>query len=183
MDNQSSTKGEYESNSRVDHWEKVYDTRPVESTSWFQVIPDVSLRLIDRALPTRDSAIIDVGGGASTLVDHLVRAGFRDVSVLDVSATALRIAQERLEDPVLGIHWIEDDDATGAVAEVYSAWLARNPGRDGMPEIYKCFSHRPDFLQHIIDFAEGVHFCDGHLTRRIKEMIATYVSALNACRY
>lgn len=81
------------------------------------------------------------------------------------------------------IHWVEDEDATGEVAAVYAAWKSLNPGRPRMPDILKCFSARPDFLRQVIDFSYNVHFRDGHLTRRIKEMIATYVSGLNACRY
>ena len=79
------------------------------------------------------------------------------------------------------ISWVEDEQATGDVAAVYARWKQANPDRDAMPEILKCFSHRPDFLSHVIDASYGVHFTDGHLTRRVKEMIATLVSGLNAC--
>ncbi len=80
------------------------------------------------------------------------------------------------------IAWVEDEQAAGEVAAVYAAWKAANNGRR-MPGILKCFSARPDFLQQVIEFSNGVHFSDGHLPRRQKEMIATYVSGLNACRY
>lgn len=81
------------------------------------------------------------------------------------------------------INWIEDDDADGAVADVYDSWKALNPDRPSMPEILKCFSLRPDFLQQVMEFSTTIHFTDGHLTRRHKELIATYVSALNQCPY
>ena len=81
------------------------------------------------------------------------------------------------------IGWVEDEQASGLVAEVYAAWKAANPGRERMPDILKCFSARPDFLRQVIDFSYSLHFRDGHLTRRVKEMIATYVSALNRCPY
>lgn len=81
------------------------------------------------------------------------------------------------------IKWIEDDDATGEVAAIYDAWKKANPHRDKMPEILKCFSLRPDFMKQIMEASYGVHFCDGHLTRRQKEMIATLVSGLNKCPY
>ena len=81
------------------------------------------------------------------------------------------------------IQWIDDDEATGDVADVYAACKAANPQRDRIPEILKCFSLRPDFLKAVVDFSYPLHFQDGHLTRRIKEMIATYVSALNQCPY
>jgi Carboxymuconolactone decarboxylase family len=81
------------------------------------------------------------------------------------------------------IKWVEDNEATGEVADVYSAWSAANPQRQEIPEILKCFSLRPDFLKSVVDFTYPLHFQDGHLTRRVKEMIATFVSALNQCLY
>ena len=81
------------------------------------------------------------------------------------------------------IGWVEDEEATGLVAEVYAAWKAANPGRPRMPDILKCFSLRPDFLKQVMEFSWGVHFSDGHLNCRTKEMIATYVSGLNQCPY
>jgi len=83
---------------------------------------------------------------------------------------------------VARIQWIEDEDATGELGDTYAAWKAANPGRQ-MPEILKCFSLRPDFLKSLIEFSYPLHFTDGFLTRRQKEMIATYVSALNQCPY
>ena len=81
------------------------------------------------------------------------------------------------------IEWVEDGDATGRTAEIYSSWRARNPGRQGIPDILKCFSPRPDVLETVMRFSDELHFSTGHLDRRVKEMLATYVSALNACRY
>ena len=81
------------------------------------------------------------------------------------------------------INWIDDEQAVGEVAEIYSAWKSANPERDRMPDILKCFSLRPDFLRSLIGFTYPLQFSDGHLTRRQKEMIATYVSALNQCLY
>jgi hypothetical protein len=76
----------------------------------------------------------------------------------------------------------EDTEATGTTAEVY-AWWKQNTGRQLMPGILKCFSARPDFLRQVIEFSDNIHFSEGHLSRRHKEMIATYVSALNHCPY
>jgi len=81
------------------------------------------------------------------------------------------------------IRWVEESGATGDVAAAYAEWLARNPGRPGVPGILKCFSLRPDFFRDVDGLSQRVHFADGHLTRRLKEMIATYVSALNQCPY
>ena len=81
------------------------------------------------------------------------------------------------------IAWIEDEAATGEVAQIYAQWKHDHPGRPRMPGIMKCFSQRPDFLRDVISFSYRLHFADGHLDRRTKEMIATYVSGLNRCPY
>jgi alkylhydroperoxidase family enzyme len=77
---------------------------------------------------------------------------------------------------------VEDADATGEVAKVYDEWRAHS-GRRQMPGILKCFSHRPDFLREVMSFSNTVHFSEGHLTRRVKEAIASWVSRLNHCPY
>jgi alkylhydroperoxidase family enzyme len=81
------------------------------------------------------------------------------------------------------IHWVEDDEASGELADIYQASLKTRSDRPQMPGILKCFSQRPDFLRRVIEFSNELHFSDGHLDRRTKEMIATLVSALNQCPY
>jgi hypothetical protein len=80
------------------------------------------------------------------------------------------------------IGWVNEQEATGELAELYQAYLERT-GRPRVAGILKCFSPRPDFLKDVIQFSDHIHFSDGHLTRRTKEMIATYVSGLNRCPY
>jgi len=80
------------------------------------------------------------------------------------------------------IKLIEDQDATGDVAAVYAEWRAKS-GRQLMPGILKCFSHRPDFLREVMRFSDTVHFSNGHLDRKTKEAIASWVSYLNRCPY
>jgi hypothetical protein len=80
------------------------------------------------------------------------------------------------------IKLIEDVDASGDVAKVYDEWRAKS-GRQEMPGILKCFSHRPDFLRDVMKFGDTVHFSHGHLTRQTKEAIASWVSYLNRCPY
>jgi hypothetical protein len=82
----------------------------------------------------------------------------------------------------LKINVKEDAYATGDIAEVYDWWKAKT-GRQLLPGILKCFSARPDFLRQVIEFSDNVHFSPGHLSQRHKEMIATYVSAVNHCPY
>ena len=75
-----------------------------------------------------------------------------------------------------------DAEATGEVAAAYDFWRAGS-GRTQVPGIIKCFGARPDFLRQVVEFSNKVHFSEGHLTRRHKEMIASYVSFLNRCPY
>ncbi len=81
------------------------------------------------------------------------------------------------------IQWIEEQDAHGDVAKGYDFYFQKRPDRTKVAEIIKCFSHRPDFMQQVMDFSWQVHFCDGHLPERVKEMIATLVSGQNRCPY
>ena len=81
------------------------------------------------------------------------------------------------------IRWVEESDAEGEAARAYDDWKLANPGRPAVPDILKCFSLRPDFFRDVVAFSDRLQFADGHLTRRQKEMISTYVSALNCCRY
>jgi hypothetical protein len=76
----------------------------------------------------------------------------------------------------------EDAEAKGDTAAAYDYWRAGS-GRTQVPGIIKCFGARPDFLKQVVDFSNTVHFSQGHLTRRHKEMIASYVSFLNRCPY
>src|SRR6266852_4161893 len=77
---------------------------------------------------------------------------------------------------------IEDAQATGDVAAAYDYWRAGS-GRKQVPGIIKCFGARPDFLRQVLQFSNTVHFSEGHLSRRQKEMIASHVSYLNRCPY
>jgi uncharacterized peroxidase-related enzyme len=81
------------------------------------------------------------------------------------------------------IQWIEEQDAEGEVAEGYDFYYQKRPNRNKVADIIKCFSHRPDFMKQVMDFSWQVHFCDGHLPERVKEMIATLVSGQNRCPY
>jgi uncharacterized peroxidase-related enzyme len=81
------------------------------------------------------------------------------------------------------IHWINEDQAQGPLAGEYARYFQRRPDRTQVAPILKCFSHRPDFLKHVMDFSWELHFSDGHLTERVKEMIATLVSGQNRCGY
>jgi SAM-dependent methyltransferase len=90
-----------------DHWENVYSTKASDEVSWFQEHAELSLQLIrDAALPT-SASIIDVGGGASTLVDDLLDKGHEHLTVLDLSGAALATAKTRLGPRASSVQWLE----------------------------------------------------------------------------
>lgn len=79
------------------HWDDVYRRKRPDEVSWYRPHLEVSLGLIEKAAPRRDESIIDVGAGESTLVDDLMRLGYRNVTALDISSTALEVTKARLD--------------------------------------------------------------------------------------
>lgn len=94
------------------HWENVYETKSAHEVSWYRPRLDVSLQLIDSVLTDPGSAIIDIGGGESTLVDDLIRSGRSDVTVLDISQAALDATKARLGTSADSVSWIAVDITT-----------------------------------------------------------------------
>lgn len=92
-----------------EHWEQVYSTKSAESVSWFQEHAEHSLRLIQGTGLDTSAAIVDVGGGASTLVDDLLAQNYSSITVLDLSAAALTTARQRLGTCAAKVMWIEGD--------------------------------------------------------------------------
>jgi len=92
-----------------DHWEKVYTTKATDAVSWFQPHADLSVGLIEATGVGIDAAVIDVGGGASTLADDLLARGYTSLTVLDLSAAALAAARNRLGSQASRVQWIEAD--------------------------------------------------------------------------
>jgi SAM-dependent methyltransferase len=107
--------------SRQAHWEGIY-TKKGENVSWFQENPAPSLELIAQVGATPASAIIDVGGGASRLVDNLVARGFQDVTVRDLSEAALEAAKARLKGAAGQVHWIVADATVWEPPRTYDIW-------------------------------------------------------------
>lgn len=110
---------------RRKHWQNVYTTKAETEVSWFEDNPAPSLDLIALVGAHRRSAIIDIGGGASRLVDRLIVPGYEDVTVLDVSAAALRAAKARLGDKARQVHWLVADVTTWEPSRVYDVWHDR----------------------------------------------------------
>jgi SAM-dependent methyltransferase len=107
------------------HWDAVYERNQADAVSWFQTDPAVSLHLIEAAAVSLDASLIDVGGGASLLVDRLVGRGFADVGVLDVAEPALAVARDRLGDAAAGVEWIVADLLAWVPARRYALWHDR----------------------------------------------------------
>lgn len=108
------------------HWEQVYSTKATDSVSWFQEHANLSLDLIRSTGVGKDAGIIDVGGGASVLVDDLLEDGFTDLSVLDLSAAALNEARKRLGEKESRVRWIEADITdVDLPAQRYDIWHDR----------------------------------------------------------
>lgn len=108
------------------HWEKIYRTKESSQVSWYQLHPTMSLQYIQNTGVSRAGQIIDIGGGASTLVDHLLDDGFQNITVLDISAEALGIAKQRLAVRAEVVTWLEADiTKINLPNHVYDVWHDR----------------------------------------------------------
>lgn len=109
-----------------EHWERVYTTKPADGVSWFQDHAEQSLRLIRGTGVPLSAAVIDVGGGASTLVDDLLQDGYARLTVLDLSAAALAAARRRLGARADAVQWLEANITTTTLpAHAYDVWHDR----------------------------------------------------------
>jgi len=107
------------------HWDQVYSTKPADSVSWYQPRPEPSLRVLDDLQLLPSTSLIDIGGGASSLVDHLLARGWSDLSVLDIAAPALAIARARLGDAAARVHWLVADLTAWCPERTYQVWHDR----------------------------------------------------------
>jgi SAM-dependent methyltransferase len=111
---------------RREHWAAVYATKEPTEVSWYQARPTLSLALLAEAGASPSSAIIDVGGGDSTLVDALVEEGYQHVTVLDIAGAALMRARERLGHRADQVTWLEADITVASLpAHRYDVWHDR----------------------------------------------------------
>jgi SAM-dependent methyltransferase len=108
----------------IDHWDEVWGTRAAEDVSWYEEEPTVSVRLVTAVTDPTDS-IIDVGAGASRLVDHLLAAGYRDLTVVDVAAGALDQTRARLGPDADLVEWVVGDVTTLELGRRFDLWHDR----------------------------------------------------------
>lgn len=107
------------------HWDQVYQTKQPEEVSWYQLRPELSLNLIAASGVGKDAGIIDVGGGASTLVDHLLAGGYTRLAVLDLSGSALAHARARMGPRAACVEWIESDVTRFRCPHAFGLWHDR----------------------------------------------------------
>lgn len=110
---------------RKQHWNQVYQTKALDDVSWFQTRPANSLKLIEATGLGKDEGIIDVGGGASVLVDFLLDTGFSKLAVLDISAAALEHARQRLGRRASLVEWCEADVTAFNPSRRFGLWHDR----------------------------------------------------------
>ncbi|MAF96887.1 MAG: SAM-dependent methyltransferase [Rhodospirillaceae bacterium] len=108
-----------------EHWRRAYAGKREDEVGWYQVSPDTSLALIENSCAGTEARIIDVGGGASRLVDALLNRGFRRLTVLDIVEAGLRQAQERLGGRASRVQWMSADITAWNPVDPYDLWHDR----------------------------------------------------------
>ena len=114
-----------ESFDRYLHWENIYKSKKIDEVSWFQAVPGLSLHFIKQAQLPFHSKIIDIGGGDSFFADCLLDLGYHNITVLDISETALKKAQKRLGEKAETVKWIVADATDFQLTEKYDFWHDR----------------------------------------------------------
>ncbi len=127
------------------HWEKVYETKTPDQVSWTQETPKISLDLINSFGLDKKARIIDIGGGDSNFVDFLLKQGYENITVLDISSKALEKAKERLGTSANKVKWIVTDITTFEPVETYDIWHDRAAFH---------FMTTPEQVSKYIDIAE-----------------------------
>lgn len=134
---------------RQEHWERVYEVKAPDQVSWFRPHLETSLALIEQAAGGFAAAIIDVGGGASTLVDDLVARRYRNVTVLDISQTAIEVTQKRLGPASCNVHWLTADITQAVLPDhAFDVWHDR--------AVFHFLTTREDRLAYVRRVASAV---------------------------
>ncbi len=110
---------------RKKHWENIYQTKELNEVSWYQPTPETSLAFFKELKVPLNAKIIDVGGGDSFLVDHLLELGYTDITVLDISSAAIERAKKRLGDKAQRVQWMVADAAAFQPTGQYDFWHDR----------------------------------------------------------
>jgi ubiquinone/menaquinone biosynthesis C-methylase UbiE len=158
------------------HWENVYATKASDTVSWYRPHLDTSLALIEKIAAPRSTSLIDVGGGASTLVDDLLGHGYQKISVLDVSATAIEVAKRRLGSTAEKVDWIVGDITQVCLpSNTFDLWHDR--------AVFHFLRSQKDRSAYVRQVAKAVR-CSGHaLVGAFGPEGPTKCSGLDAMRY
>jgi 2-polyprenyl-3-methyl-5-hydroxy-6-metoxy-1,4-benzoquinol methylase len=158
------------------HWENVYQTKDSTQVSWYQPHLQLSLQMIEGTGVDNAARIIDIGGGSSTLVDDLLAAGYRQVTVLDISGAAIEVARKRLGAQAERVTWLEADITRAALPRHhYDVWHDR--------AVFHFLTNARDRQQYVNAVRQSVRV-GGHV------IVATFApdgpekcSGLNVMRY
>jgi ubiquinone/menaquinone biosynthesis C-methylase UbiE len=107
------------------HWENIYKTKKLEDSSWFEQVPSISLNFLKQFKIPKSANIIDIGGGDSFFVDHLLSLGFERITVLDISENAINKAKLRLKEKASKVSWIIADASQYIPIQKYDFWHDR----------------------------------------------------------
>ena len=110
---------------RKQHWENIYQTKSLDEVSWYQPKPETSLSFFKKYNISKNANIIDVGGGDSFLVDHLLALGYQNITVLDISEAAIERAKKRLAEKANLVEWIVSDITHFTPTKNYDVWHDR----------------------------------------------------------
>tara|TARA_Y100000766_G_C18805844_1_gene555398 strand:- start:15 stop:635 length:621 start_codon:yes stop_codon:yes gene_type:complete len=108
-----------------EHWQAIYSSKEMDEVSWYQRFPRNSLDLIKRIAKNKDASIIDVGGGDGFLVDELIKLGYNNITVLDISENAIKRVKQRLGDVANNVRWIISDITEFSPDHKYDIWHDR----------------------------------------------------------
>lgn len=107
------------------HWETIYTTKAPQEVSWTEEIPQTSIDLIAKFKLPKFAKIVDIGGGDSLLVDHLLALGYTNITILDISQSAIERAKKRLGEKSLQVKWIVSNILDFTPPESYDLWHDR----------------------------------------------------------
>ena len=110
---------------RKDHWEAIYQTKKPQELSWYQAIPKTALNFFKEYAISKEAPILDIGGGDSLLVDHLLEMGFKNITVLDISESAINRAKRRLGESAERVEWVISDIIDFQPTRSYEVWHDR----------------------------------------------------------
>jgi 2-polyprenyl-3-methyl-5-hydroxy-6-metoxy-1,4-benzoquinol methylase len=158
------------------HWEKIYTEKAPNAVSWFRPHLETSLELIGRLARSRQMSIIDVGGGESTLVDDLLALGYQNITVLDISQTAIDANKQRLRKASDLVHWLTADITKVELERsAYDVWHDR--------AVFHFLTAEADRLAYVRQVARGVRHGGHVIISTFGPEGPTKCSGLNVVRY